>query len=89
MTDERMGDDLMNEIMSNLKQLPVFGSTDTEDRDAAIDLITHLRERAEKLEAENARLRTLLQEAYPFIGWGPAPDGLADREYAEELAGRV
>jgi len=31
--------------------------------------------------AENERLRALLNEAFPFVGWGSAPEGLADRCY--------
>lgn len=52
MADGRMTDDLIDAIVRNLRHLPVFGPTDTETRDEAIDLITHLRERAERAEAK-------------------------------------
>jgi hypothetical protein len=40
---ERMTEEEMDEVVSNLREIPVFGTLDTEDRDAAINLITQLR----------------------------------------------
>lgn len=50
---ERITDEQMDEIVDNLSQIPVFGPLDTEDRDAAINLIDQLR--AELTLAEQQR----------------------------------
>ena len=62
MTDERITDEQMDEVVSNLKGVSVFGPLDTEDRDAAINLITQLRDELDRLHAENARLREALEQ---------------------------
>ena len=76
MSDERMNNDLIDEIVSGLRQVPVFGPLDTEDRDAAVDLIAHLRERAEKAEAEIERLREIVDRLPKTADGVPVTPGM-------------
>ena len=55
MPDERMTDAEMDEVVSNLKAVPVFGPLDTEDRDAAINLINQLRTQLTLAEQHGSR----------------------------------
>jgi len=60
---ERMTDEQMDEVVSNLREIPVFGPIDTEDRDAAINLINQLRTQLTLAEQQRERM-TEKQIAY-------------------------
>jgi len=88
MPDERMTDAELDEVVSNLKAVPVFGPLDTEDRDAAINLINQLRTQLTLAEQQrDAAIGALeLCEKYDT---SPTPDyGQHDRRGVKPPAGQ-